>query len=144
MSIYLKIPDRKKAVSVICRHGPLFLLIKRKNNPYQNYLAFPGGKMKHGESAIIAAQRELFEETHLGTSNLAYVTTIIQNDKDQSFEILVYEALSFKGRAKAQDDAKALYWLSFNEMKQHNVIPSVLDIVKNYYDKKSLKPCINI
>ena len=39
------------------------LLIKRKNPPFENYWALPGGFVEYNEDIDIAAQRELAEET---------------------------------------------------------------------------------
>ena len=41
------------------------LLIKRKNPPYKNFLALPGGFVDIGETVEDACVRELYEETSL-------------------------------------------------------------------------------
>lgn len=45
------------------RRIPRLLLIRRKNHPFKDCLAFPGGFVEEGESAEEAASRELMEET---------------------------------------------------------------------------------
>ncbi len=47
------------------RQGVKVLLIKRKNKPFKNKYAFPGGFVDDGELVIKACQRELEEETGL-------------------------------------------------------------------------------
>lgn len=46
------------------------LLIQRKNNPYQNLWALPGGFLDENEDPDDAAIRELQEETSLSLQNL--------------------------------------------------------------------------
>ena len=41
-----------------------FILIKRKNDPYKNCWALPGGFVEYGESVESAAIREAKEETN--------------------------------------------------------------------------------
>lgn len=42
-----------------------FILIKRKNDPFKNYWALPGGFVEYGESVETAAIREAKEETNI-------------------------------------------------------------------------------
>ena len=42
-----------------------FILIKRKNNPYKNHWALPGGFVDYGERVEDAAIREALEETSI-------------------------------------------------------------------------------
>lgn len=42
-----------------------FILIKRKNNPYKDCWAFPGGFVDYGETTEDAAVREAKEETSI-------------------------------------------------------------------------------
>ena len=42
-----------------------FILIKRKNDPYKDYWALPGGFVEYGESVETAAVREAKEETSI-------------------------------------------------------------------------------
>lgn len=45
------------------------LLIKRKNQPFKNHLAFPGGFVDYGEDPKTACIRELEEETTMKADN---------------------------------------------------------------------------
>lgn len=51
------------AVDIVVRRGDEILLIRRKNDPFKDCLALPGGFIDPNETAYQAACRELTEET---------------------------------------------------------------------------------
>lgn len=52
------------SVVVLARDMPgKILSVHRRTSPY--YFCFPGGKQEEGESSVLAAKRELFEETSI-------------------------------------------------------------------------------
>jgi ADP-ribose pyrophosphatase YjhB (NUDIX family) len=62
---------RDTAVTVsggILSPSPYYLLVQRGNEPNKGMWSLPGGKIESGESTMLAAQRELHEETGLMSS----------------------------------------------------------------------------
>ena len=57
----------KLTVDGIAVRGGKIVLIKRKNPPFQDFFALPGGFVEIGESVETAVVREFFEETGLQT-----------------------------------------------------------------------------
>ena len=49
------------------------LLIKRKNQPYRNHWALPGGYLDQDETTAQGALRELKEETGLSADNAEFL-----------------------------------------------------------------------
>ena len=59
-----------------------FILIKRKNNPYKNYWALPGGFVEYGESVETAAIREAKEETNIDVELKDLVNVYSEPNRD--------------------------------------------------------------
>ena len=95
--------------------GMEILLIQRKNHPYIDTWALPGGFVDIDESAYHAAARELQEETGLQDVYLEQLYTMSQPDRDPRMRVIdiAYIALLPYDKAveaKAGDDAKDALW----------------------------------
>lgn len=100
------------------------LLIQRKNHPYIEQWALPGGFIEIDESAYNAACRELNEEAGLTDVYMEQIYTMSQPDRDPRMRVIdiAYMALlpyGTKSEAKAGDDAKDALWFDiiFNKDK---------------------------
>jgi 8-oxo-dGTP diphosphatase len=92
------------------------LLIKRKNEPFKNMWALPGGFVDEYEPLIHAAQRELTEETGIKNVELSQFFAYGDPSRDPRGHTIsiVYTTLT-KGEApiaKAGDDAKEVKWFN--------------------------------
>lgn len=100
------------------------LLIQRKNHPYIEQWALPGGFIEIDESAYNAACRELNEEAGLTDVYMEQIYTMSQPDRDPRMRVIdiAYMALlpyGTKSEVKAGDDAKDALWFDiiFNKDK---------------------------
>jgi len=120
----MKLKNRKTpllAVDVIImRKDGSIVLVKRKNDPFRDFWAIPGGFVKYGESVENAAIREAKEETGLevGLKRLVGVYSDPNRDPRGHVVSVVFLAEEINGCLKANSDAK--------EAKAFKVIPKNL------------------
>ena len=97
---------------------PCFLAIKRKNEPYKNKYAFPGGFVEPNEEITDAAYRELEEETSLTRDTIGAdlqklnpFTAPGRDPRGRTISFPHYGICIAPESAKAGDDAKSLKWV---------------------------------
>ncbi|HEX8547587.1 MAG TPA: NUDIX hydrolase [Cytophagaceae bacterium] len=98
------------------------LLIKRKNDPFKNFWALPGGFLEMNETVIEGARRELKEETDLTIDNLVEIHSFSAIDRDPRERIITvaHSALIRKEcyKPKGADDAKEARWFSLDRLPE--------------------------
>lgn len=95
------------------------LLIQRKNEPFQNYWALPGGFVDKNEHIEAAAKRELLEETNIQLFQVKQIGAFGDPNRDprhHTLSVAYYGEVDALAEAKAQDDAKSVQWFSLNEL----------------------------
>jgi 8-oxo-dGTP diphosphatase len=96
------------------------LLIKRKNNPFKNSWALPGGFVDKDEALLDAAIRELEEETGICNVNLKQFHTFGNPGRDprgHCVSIVYYTKIENRDiRMQAGDDAKDAKWFDINKL----------------------------
>lgn len=116
----------RPAVSVDCLvtvkkdNEQFVLLIKRKNEPYKNFWALPGGFLDMNETLEEAAKRELFEETNLKLNALEYVTVLDAVDRDPRGRVISHvfkiDLSEFPKNIIAKDDASEINWFNIKKL----------------------------
>ena len=96
------------------------LLIQRKNPPFAESWAFPGGFLDMDEEIEIAAARELEEETGLKNIELAEFKISGTVGRDPRGRVISMFYIGFttaeNSKAVAADDAKNVKWFSINAL----------------------------
>lgn len=117
------------------------LLIQRKNEPFQNYWALPGGFVDKNEHIEAAAKRELLEETNIQLFQVKQIGAFGDPNRDprhHTLSVAYYGEVDALAEANAQDDAKSVQWFSLNELPalafDHN------DIIREAIEKYIIKP----
>ncbi|EGD71835.1 MAG: Putative NUDIX hydrolase [Candidatus Parvarchaeum acidiphilum ARMAN-4_'5-way FS'] len=116
------------------------LLIKRKNDPYKDKWAIPGGFVEYGEKTEDAVLREVKEETGLEAkiSDLVGVYSNPKRDPRKHVVSITYLLKDISGTEKGGDDAKEAKWWNINELPElafdHKYI--INDALRIYYNKK--------
>lgn len=96
------------------------LLIKRKNEPFKDCWAVPGGFLEMEETVKEGALRELKEETGLTVSNLLELHSFSAIDRDPRERIVTIAHCALIKKAnynpKGSDDAKDACWFSLKNL----------------------------
>ena len=118
---------------VIIESGKI-LLIKRKNNPYKNKWALPGGFVEYGERVEEAIFREILEETGLKTK-INYLFDIYSDPKRDPrghTVTVVYLLEIINGVLKSGDDAADAKFFNLSDLPElafdHNII--INDVIR--------------
>ncbi len=97
----------------------LILLIKRKNEPFKDCWALPGGFVDENEDLKVAAIRELHEETQIEIENLEQLKAFGKPFRDPRSHVVSIAYTGFvspETNAIASDDAKEAKWFSVNDL----------------------------
>ena len=112
-----------------------FILIKRKNNPYKDCWALPGGFVEYGESVETAAVREAKEETSIDVELIDLVNVYSEPDRDPRGHTVTvaYIAKGDFNAKRADSDAKDIDVFS----------PDEIDKIEIAFDhRKIIKDCL--
>ena len=124
-----------------------FILIKRKNDPYKNCWALPGGFVEYGESVESAAIREAKEETHIDVKLLDLVNVYSKPDRDPRGHTvtITYTANGNMDDKKADSDACEIGIFSIDDLDNielafdhSKIIKDCLDTVLNKHNSKHI------
>lgn len=126
------------AVSVVVLRDGEFLLVQRAREPGKGLWAFPGGRIDSGESAEMAARRELLEETGLVADALAPFDVIelpsLRDGKPVLYRLTVFIARAATGEPIAGDDAAATGWFAVEAMASLPATASTIAVARAVLD----------
>jgi len=122
------------AVDGILEVDGKILLVKRKNPPFKDFWAFPGGFVKYGERTEEAVVREVFEESGIKTKvkDLLGVYSDPNRDPRGHTVSVVYVLEYVEGSPKGSDDAKEARFFTIDEVKNMDLAFDHKTIFKDY------------
>jgi len=98
------------------------LLIKREHEPFKNSWALPGGFVEIDEELIIAAKRELKEETNLSIDSLNQFKTygtLKRDPRGRTISVIYWGIIPvLNSNVKGGDDAKEAKWFELNKLPE--------------------------
>ena len=95
------------------------LLIKRKNEPFKDCWALPGGFVDENEDLETAAKRELEEETQIKIDSLQQIGAFgkpFRDPRGHMVSIAYFGEVAANTIAIASDDAKEAQWFSIKKL----------------------------
>lgn len=100
--------------------GGQLLLIQRKNEPFKDSWALPGGFVDENEDLADAARRELAEETGIHLQHIEQLKAFGKPYRDPRGHVVSIAFLAVVENenivVKAADDAKDAKWFSVNDL----------------------------
>ena len=105
-------------VDAIVQNKDKILTIRRKNDPFKDNLALPGGFVNYGERVEDAVIREILEETSIEISPvhvLGVYSDPIRDPRKHTVSI-AFVGIIVSGEAKASDDAKEIEWIDIKNI----------------------------
>ena len=97
------------------------LLIERKNPPFKNCWAFPGGFVDENEALKKAAHRELEEETGLKNIALKQLQAFGDPGRDprgHTVSVVFWGILNDRQKVNAGDDASKTQWFEITRLPE--------------------------
>ena len=117
------------ASACIWKNGQV-LLIKRGKPPGKGLWSLPGGKIEIGETAVDAAQRELFEETQIRAKLLHAMGPFeIKQGDAILYSITCFAGLYVSGEALASSDAAELAWIYPQDINGFELAPNIAQAI---------------
>ena len=105
-------------VDIVILYKNGIVLIRRKNYPYTNYWAIPGGFVEYGEKVEEAAIREAKEETGLDVKLVGLIGVYSDPNRDPRGHTVTTAFLALgNGELKGGDDAKEARVFGVNEIE---------------------------
>lgn len=123
---------------ILIRNGRI-LLIERKNEPYKDCWALPGGFVNYGEATETAVLREVNEETGLQSELEQLIGVYSDPNRDPRGHVvsIAYLLKDKGGNPKGGDDAKKARWWDIDALPKlafdHSKI--IADGIKLYNKK---------
>jgi 8-oxo-dGTP diphosphatase len=103
--MHFKMPNI--TVDAVVLKNDAVLLVKRKNPPFKDTWALPGGFVNYGETTEAAVVRELLEETGVRMEIIGLVGVYSDPQRDPRGHTIsvVYQGIYLSGEPTAGDDA---------------------------------------
>ena len=104
-------------VDAVIIYNKKLVLIKRRNPPFQDFFALPGGFVEIGETVENAAIREAKEETGLDITLLKLLGVYSDPSRDpRGHTVSICYLATGNGKLKSDSDAKDIGLFDFGEM----------------------------
>ena len=119
---------RKIAISVaLIRDGTYYICLRRKKEPYNNYIEFPGGKIVVGETESNCLIREIKEELDINVTKFKFIGVIKHLYDDLLIKINVFKIFKYDGHIHSHEAREIIM---YNSISNFNILPTHHRILK--------------
>ena len=115
---------KRKRATVIVRKGNRILLVQERGN---RCFGLPGGGIERGEPSLIAAAREVYEETHLRLSFISYVGDV---DRPTTSHYVFVARAYGEVRLQRKEIATFKWWDGKEDVPLHPHVKQAMAIAK--------------
>lgn len=134
-------PDQPQTAvgAIVFRKGKVLLVLRGKP-PGADLWAIPGGRIALGETLRAAAEREIKEETGITIRAGDPIVTFEVIEKDEQgrirFHYIIIDLAAdyVSGEIRPGDDAADARWVAPGELKDLNVSPNTLKVLRRLFD----------
>jgi ADP-ribose pyrophosphatase YjhB (NUDIX family) len=126
-------------VDVIIQRESKVLMVRRKKDPFKDYLSLPGGFVNEGETVEDAMRREAMEETSLEVEPVEILGVYSDPRRDPRKHILtvvfIGTIITGEGGAagKAGDDAASIEWIEPTNIEGQKIAFDHGQILRDYW-----------
>ena len=107
-----------------------FVCLKRVEQPYKNFIEFPGGKKKNNETATQCLKREIKEELNINIEKTKFITSIKHLYNDILITINVFNIFRYSGKISSNENREVVL---FNTKSNLDTLPThyrILSLLK--------------
>ena len=125
-------PEQRPSSLCFVRRGADVLLLQRNYPPFSGRWAAPGGKIEAGEMPVLAAQRELSEETGLHVEQLTFRGLVAESGPvaTSNWLLFVFVAHAYSGTLRESGEGP-LRWFPRSELGRIGMAP--IDLLLQEY-----------
>jgi 8-oxo-dGTP diphosphatase len=122
-------PDRPwLGVGAVILDGVRVLLVRRANEPFQNWWSLPGGVVETGELLKDAVRREMREETGLEVEPLHIIEVFESIRPTHHFVVVDFLCRIVGGTLCAGSDAPVAQWFLIAQLPAH-LTPGAAEVI---------------
>ena len=111
--------------------GEFLLLTRHTKRIYDNYLEFPGGKVKPSETNEDALIRELKEEITISVEEFCAMDSIVCQFDNLTVELHPYKVKSYSGKLIANEEEEII-WVNKKRLKENKILPGSILVLDDF------------